>query len=37
MTPREFDVITLSMVLQELPDLKPLAKFLPKVLKPDGK
>lgn len=36
-TPREFDVITISMVLQELPDLKPLAKFLPKVLKPDGK
>ncbi|KAK3317425.1 S-adenosyl-L-methionine-dependent methyltransferase [Cercophora scortea] len=34
---REFDIITGSMLLKELSDLKPLAEFLPKVLKPTGR
>ncbi|KAK0625080.1 S-adenosyl-L-methionine-dependent methyltransferase [Bombardia bombarda] len=33
----EFDVITGSMLLKELSDLKPLADFLPKVLRPSGR
>ncbi|KAI1394828.1 S-adenosyl-L-methionine-dependent methyltransferase [Hypoxylon fuscum] len=33
----EFDVITASMLLKELSDIKPLAEFLPKVLKPTGR
>ncbi|KAK3689195.1 S-adenosyl-L-methionine-dependent methyltransferase [Podospora appendiculata] len=35
--PQEFDIVTGSMLLKELSDLKPLAEFLPKVLKPTGR
>ncbi|KAK3377343.1 S-adenosyl-L-methionine-dependent methyltransferase [Lasiosphaeria ovina] len=35
--PEEFDVVTGSMLLKELSDLRPLAEFLPKILKPTGR
>ncbi|KAI3339654.1 hypothetical protein F4824DRAFT_498353 [Ustulina deusta] len=33
----EFDIITASMLLKELSDIKPLAEFLPTVLRPTGR
>ncbi len=33
---RKFDIITISMILKSLPDLEPLAKTLPLLLKPAG-
>ncbi|KAK0712422.1 S-adenosyl-L-methionine-dependent methyltransferase [Lasiosphaeria miniovina] len=35
--PEEFDLVTGSMLLKELSDLRPLAEFLPKILKPAGR